>query len=176
MILIGEIRDEETAKIAAEAALTGHLVFSTLHTNDAPSSVSRLVEMGVEPYLLSAVVRAIVAQRLIRRLCIKCKSKVMLDPKKVEALQKTYKVENPSIFKPKGCGTCNQTGYKGRVAIHEILTINDELAQAINDHKSTTELSIMAKKGGFKSLAYDGYAKVCQGITTFREIDKVALG
>ena len=175
VILIGEIRDEETAKIATEAALTGHLVFSTLHTNDAPSSVSRLVEMGVEPYLLSSTIRAIVAQRLIRRLCVKCKSKVDTDPKKLEALKKTYGMEDVSICKPKGCPTCNNTGHKGRTAIHEILTINDELALAINERKSATELAVIAKKTGFKTLSWDGYCKVLQGITTFREVDKVAM-
>jgi type IV pilus assembly protein PilB len=175
VILIGEIRDEETAKIAVEAALTGHLVFSTLHTNDAPSSISRLVEMGVEPYMLSSTVRGIVAQRLLRRLCIKCKSKVVLEANKSDALGKTYGINPPTIFKPKGCGTCNGTGHKGRIAIHEILTFNDELAQAVNDEKSTTELSAIAKRTGFKPLAFDGYVKVMQGVTTFREVEKVAM-
>lgn len=175
VILIGEMRDEETAKIGIEAALTGHLVFSTLHTNDAPSSITRLVEMGVEPYMLSSTVRGIVAQRLLRRLCAQCKTKVALEPKKAEALAKTYQIEQPTIFKPKGCPTCNNTGHKGRIAVHEILTFNDELAQAVNDEKSTTEITMIAKRTGFKGLAFDGYVKVLQGITTFREVEKVAM-
>jgi type IV pilus assembly protein PilB len=176
IILIGEVRDEETAKIAVESALTGHLVFSTLHTNDAPASISRLIEMGVEPYLLSSTVRAIVAQRLVRVLCTKCKIKIQLDPKKCEALAKTYGVETPTLFKPRGCSYCNTAGYRGRTAIHEILTFNEDLAQAVNDGKSTGELAVIAKKTGFKGLAHDGNVKVLQGITTFREVEKVAMG
>ena len=175
VVLIGEIRDEETAGIAIEASLTGRLVFSTLHTNDAPSSVSRLIEMGVEPYLVSSTVRCIVAQRLVRRLCVRCKTKLNIAPDKLEQLGRTYRVEAPKLFRPRGCVACSKTGYKGRVAIHEVLLMNDEIADMINRRASTTEILAVAKKTGFKTLSYDGYVKALNGITTIREVERVAL-
>jgi type IV pilus assembly protein PilB len=175
VVLIGEIRDEETAGIAIEASLTGRLVFSTLHTNDAPSSVSRLIEMGVEPYLVSSTVRCIVAQRLVRRLCVRCKTKLNIAPDKLEQLGRTYRVEAPKLFRPRGCVACSKTGYKGRVAIHEVLLMNDEIADMINRRASTTEILAVAKKTGFRTLSYDGYVKALNGITTIREVERVAL-
>jgi len=175
VILIGEIRDQETGTIAIEAALTGHLVFSTLHTNDAPSSITRLIEMDIEPYMVSAVARGIVAQRLIRRLCMKCKTRVALDEKKEAQLRKTYNVPEPRMFKSRGCPHCNGGGYKGRIALHEILTISQELGILINKGGSATDITLKAKTEGFKQLAYDGYQKVLQGHTSIREIEKVAM-
>ena len=131
--------------------------------------------MDIEPYMVSAVARGIVAQRLIRRLCMKCKTRVALDEKKEAQLRKTYNVPEPRMFKSRGCPHCNGGGYKGRIALHEILTISQELGILINKGGSATDITLKAKTEGFKQLAYDGYQKVLQGHTSIREIEKVAM-
>jgi len=167
VILVGEIRDRETADIAIEASLTGHLLLSTLHTNDAPATVTRFVEMGVEPYMLSSSILVICAQRLIRRLCKHCK-----EPFTPDALQRQF-VGAPEtgecvLYKPKGCEKCNGSGYKGRVGIHEVLAPNDEFRIAINTHGVTTEQlkRIAVEKLGMTTLFWDAMEKVRAGLAS----------
>lgn len=167
VILVGEIRDKETATIAVEAALTGHLLFSTLHTNDAPSTITRLEEMGIEPFLVSASLVCICAQRLARRLCTKCKVAVKPTKEELELLG----VEDPNIviYKPKGCTNCNDTGYKGRIGIHELLMVTPTLRTLIAKGGSTDELREAAIKEGMITLFKDAMSKVVQGITSIEE-------
>ena len=167
VILVGEIRDRETADIAIEASLTGHLLLSTLHTNDAPATVTRFVEMGVEPYMLSSSVLVICAQRLIRRLCKQCK-----EPFTPDAMQRQFvgapETGEVTLYKPKGCEKCNGSGYKGRVGIHEVLAPNDEFRVAINTHGVTTEQlkRIAVEKLGMTTLFWDAMEKVRAGIAS----------
>ena len=171
IIMVGEIRDFETAEIAVKAALTGHLVLSTLHTNDAPSSVSRLLNMGVEPFLVASSVNLIAAQRLVRRLCRDCREptdvpeQVLIDlgvpPESVPDFQ---------IMRGKGCGTCNSTGYKGRIAVYEIMFLNDELAEFILNGASTLELKREAIRQGMRTLRMSALRKLGEGETSVEEI------
>ena len=175
IILVGEIRDQETAKIAIEASLTGHMVFSTLHTNDAPSSVTRLIDMGIKPYLVSASVIAILAQRLLRKICENCKETYI--PEKTKLLSAGISEEmsdGKTFYRGAGCGTCGQTGYKGRIGIYELLKFNNELRQAIFNNASTLELREIALKGGMHTLLMDGVRKFFDGITTIEEVLRVA--
>jgi type IV pilus assembly protein PilB len=171
IILVGEIRDFETAEIAVKAALTGHLVLSTLHTNDAPSTVSRLMNMGIEPFLVATSVNLICAQRLVRRVCKQCKEalpvkeQVLLDAGLTEAETKTVQV-----FHGRGCGTCNNTGYKGRVGLYEVMEINDELRELILVGASALELRKKAIEHGMISLRRSGLLKLASGLTTLEEI------
>ncbi len=167
VILVGEIRDKETATIAVEAALTGHLLFSTLHTNDAPTTITRLEEMGIEPFLVSASLVCICAQRLARRLCSKCKIPVQPTQEELKLLGD----ENAgiTIYKPKGCSYCNETGYKGRVGIHEVLFVTPPLKTLIARGGNTDELREVAIKEGMITLFKDAMSKVCQGITSIEE-------
>lgn len=177
VVLIGEIRDQETAQIAVEAALTGHLVFSTLHTNDAASSVSRLTEMGVEPYLLSASLRAMVAQRLVRRLCASCRVAGHADPELLEAsMLRGFISASDAIFHPsaEGCRDCSNTGYRGRIAVHEVLTVDDSLSGLIARAASPSELQNQAVAGGMSTLAKDGALKVKHGVTSLEEILRIS--
>ncbi len=167
VILVGEIRDSETAQIAIHAALTGHLVLSTLHTNDAPTAVSRLVDMGVEPYLIASSLEGIIAQRLVRKICPHCKTEYPPSKEEMEILGITNK--NYRLFKGKGCENCLNTGYKGRTGIFEILSINEELRKVILKTSSATEIKKFALKEGFKTLKEDGTKKVLKGITTLSE-------
>lgn len=159
IIMVGEIRDKETAQIAVRAALTGHLVLSTVHTNDASSSVTRLMDMGIEPFLLSSTLQLVISQRLARKICKDCKTKI--------------KKNNQTVFTGKGCDICQMTGYKGRTGIFEILKINEPLQNAINQKKSAGEIKQIAEKSGFKDLSKDGLIKVHDGITTKEEITRV---
>jgi type IV pilus assembly protein PilB len=171
IIMVGEIRDFETAEIAVKAALTGHLVLSTLHTNDAPSSVSRLLNMGVEPFLVASSVNLIAAQRLVRRLCRDCREptdvpeQVLIDlgvpPESVPEFQ---------VMRGKGCGTCNSTGYKGRIAVYEIMFLNDELAEFILNGASTLELKREAIRQGMRTLRMSALRKLGEGETSVEEI------
>lgn len=169
VILIGEIRDFETAQIAIEAALTGHLVFSTLHTNDAASAITRLIEMGVEPYLVASAIIGVGAQRLVRKICTSCKTTAIPEPHVKQALEKLHLPSN-RIFKGLGCLTCRKTGYLGRTAIHEIMTINDEIHSLILASASARTIRQAAIKAGMRTMRADGLRKVAKGITTYEEV------
>ena len=171
IIMIGEIRDLETASIAINASLTGHLVFSTLHTNDAPSAVARLVDIGVQRFLVSSAVRAIVAQRLVRRLCPKCKKPHELTDAELRGLRlERSQVESATVMKAVGCDACRKLGYKGRLGIFELFLIDDEVRYMINEGASTVELRKRARELGMRTLREDGVRKVLAGITTAEEV------
>jgi type IV pilus assembly protein PilB len=171
IIMVGEIRDFETAEIGVKAALTGHLVLSTLHTNDAPSTVSRLLNMGIEPFLVTASVNLVLAQRLARRICQDCKQP---DEKYPEALSKMgmteEQIKRAVIMKGRGCQTCNGTGYKGRVALYEVMPFTDTLKEAVLSGDSAAELKTKMIEGGVQSLRMAGIAKILDGMTTPEEI------
>ena len=170
IILVGEIRDEETAQIAVEAALTGHLLVSTLHTNDAPSTVSRIGEMGVEPFNISASLVCVCAQRLLRRVCKNCKITYEPEGREKKILEEAIGWSGP-IFKAnaQGCPVCNGAGYKGRVGIHELMINNEELTNAINKEVEVAELKRIAMRTGMKTLHQDSMLKVKMGLTTIEE-------
>jgi type IV pilus assembly protein PilB len=171
-ILIGEIRDLETAKIATEAALTGHIVFATLHTNTAAQAIVRLIEIGVEPYMVAPSIIGVLAQRLAARICENCKE--AYTPSR-EVLQKYFLDEglsDVSFYRGRGCAQCRNTGYKGRIAFHELVLITDEIRALISEGKSAQEITRAAAKVGFRPLRYDGLKKVLMGLTTIEEIDQ----
>jgi len=169
--MIGEIRDLETASIAINASLTGHLVFSTLHTNDAPSAVARLVDIGTAPFLVSSSVRAIVAQRLVRRLCPKCKEPHELTAAEIRALRlDPSQAQGTNAMRAKGCDQCRHIGYKGRLGIFEMFVINDDVRFMINDKASTIQLRKKARELGMRTLREDGVRKVLAGVTTAEEV------
>lgn len=171
IILIGEIRDNETAEIAIRAALTGHLVFSTIHTNDAPTTVNRLVDIGIKRYLVSSALVLIQAQRLVRRICPKCKEKIKVSEKLLEDAgipEGTF--PDGIVYKGKGCSHCNQTGYKGRVGLYEVMPISPELRQMILKGASSDEIARQAVKEGMATLREDGMEKIKQGVTTVDEL------
>lgn len=171
VVMVGEIRDYETAEIGIKAALTGHLVLSTLHTNDAPSTVNRLLNMGIEPFLVASSVVLILAQRLARRICSKCKE---VEPSEPEALMragfKEAELEGLVVYKGKGCDHCTQTGYKGRVALYEVMPIKDSIRQLILQGATSDEIKAMAVASGMKTLRVSGLDKVREGITTIEEV------
>jgi type IV pilus assembly protein PilB len=171
IIMVGEIRDFETAEIGVKAALTGHLVLSTLHTNDAPSTVSRLLNMGIEPFLVTASVNLVLAQRLSRRICADCK---MQDEKHPEALAKMgfteEQIRKATIMKGRGCNTCNNTGYKGRVALYEVMPFSDPLKELVLQGASAAELKTEMIRGGVQSLRMAGIQKIMEGVTTPEEV------
>lgn len=170
IILVGEIRDKETAGIAVEAALTGHLLLSTLHTNDAPTTIGRLTDMGVEPFMISSSLLCVCAQRLMRRVCKTCRIQIEPVAREKEILEKAIGWSGP-IFKanPKGCPKCNGSGYKGRVGIHELMITNDELIEGINKGAEAADLKKMSVRGGMKTLHQDSLLKVQTGLTTIEE-------
>ena len=171
IIMIGEIRDAETANIAINASLTGHLVFSTLHTNDAPSAVARLVDIGVQPFLVSSAVRAIVAQRLVRKICPNCKQPAELLESEMTSLGiDSSQMAEANVSKGAGCETCKGLGYKGRMGIFEIFLIDDEVRHMINEKSSTIELRKRAREMGMRTLREDGIRKVLSGMTTAEEV------
>ncbi|HYA18058.1 MAG TPA: ATPase, T2SS/T4P/T4SS family [Bryobacteraceae bacterium] len=165
VIMVGEIRDRETADIAIRAALTGHFVYSTLHTNDAPSAVTRLVDMGVENYLINSSVVAILAQRLVRLICANCRERA--------GLTMTPWGEQIEAFHGRGCEACNKSGYKGRAGIFELMEMNDELRQLVMANADAGRLAEAARRHGMRSLREDGWAKVARGLTTAEEITRV---
>ena len=171
IILVGEIRDLETAQICVRASLTGHLVFSTLHTNDAPSAVSRLIDIGIEPFFVSSSLRMIVAQRLVRRLCPACKAPGPPSEGRVPAELKGVK----TIYTARGCEKCGKAGYLGRLAIYEILCMNDELERLVSTRAPTPDIFAAARRNGFRTLAESGYAKVAAGETTLEEVHGITL-
>ena len=170
IILVGEIRDKETAAIAVEAALTGHLLVSTLHTNDAPSTVARIGEMGVECFNISASLVCVCAQRLLRRVCKSCKQAFEPKGREKEIMEKAIGWSG-QVFKanPQGCPTCNGTGYKGRVGIHELMVNSEELTEGINKEVEVADLKRIAMKNGMKTLHQDSMLKVKMGLTTFED-------
>jgi type IV pilus assembly protein PilB len=173
VIMVGEIRDEETARTAIQAALTGHLVFSTLHTNSACSAVTRLVNMGVEPYLIAAALNAVLAQRLVRRTCSKCRQSYE-PPRTVRKALERMGCEIPEFFRGVGCRHCRNTGFSGRIGIHELLLLNEELRDAIASRAPLQTLEELARRRGMVTLRQDGFRKVREGITTVEEVFHVA--
>jgi type IV pilus assembly protein PilB len=173
VIMVGEVRDEETARMAIQAALTGHLVFSTLHTNDASSAITRLINMGVEPYLIGAALNMVLAQRLCRRICSKCRQ--TYEPQRTvrKALERMgYEFEE--FYRGVGCKSCRNTGFKGRIGVHELLVITDELRDTVVSDPSIGRIRELAAKQGMVTLAHDGFRKVREGITTIEEIFHIA--
>ncbi len=175
VIMIGEMRDGETAQIAVQSALTGHLVLSTLHTNTAASAVIRLVDMGIERYLITSTLNGVLSQRLVRRLCQDCRQPVELDPAAVSAAGlKPFMAPGASrIYRPGGCPACKQTGYLGRTSIHELLLIDDAMVAAILDGRDATALHALARSQGMRTLNEDGLRKVAEGVTSLEEIARV---
>lgn len=173
VIMIGEIRDQETLRIAIQAALTGHLVFSTLHTNDAISALPRMIDMGIEPYLVSGALVCIEAQRLVRKLCPHCKQKITLSQKAFDEVKK-FVPENYQFYKSVGCPQCSQTGYIGREMISEILPISDHIASMVANGASKDELKSVAYEEGFIDMFHDGVIRAANGITTLEEVYRVA--
>jgi type IV pilus assembly protein PilB len=171
IILVGEIRDFETAEIAIKAALTGHLVLSTLHTNGAPETISRLMNMGIEPFLVATSVHMIVAQRLVRRICSECKDPVELPPQAlIEAGFTPEEVKTVKVYKGKGCGVCNNTGYKGRAGLYEVMEIDDDIRELILVGASAVELKKKAVERGMLTLRRSGLIKAMAGVTTLEEV------
>ena len=177
VIMIGEIRDLETANIATAASLTGHLVFSTLHTNDAPSAVARLIDIGVQPFLIASSVRAIMAQRLVRRLCTDCKQPGELSETDLRALRiELGQLREAQVMKPVGCEHCRKTGYKGRMGIFEIFVIDDEVRHMINKRSSTLLLRQRARALGMRNLREDGMRKILAGLTSAEQVISITIG
>jgi len=177
VVLVGEIRDYETAEIAVKAALTGHLVLSTLHTNDAPSTVTRLLNMGIEPFLVASSVILIIAQRLVRRICQDCKEEEKVSPAILVDLGiPTQEAESVVTYKGKGCTTCNNTGYKGRVALYEVMLVDDDVKALILEGASATEIKKKAVASGMKTLRMSGLTKLKDGVTTIEEILRSTFG
>jgi type IV pilus assembly protein PilB len=171
IILVGEIRDFETAEIAVKAALTGHLVLSTLHTNDAPSTISRLMNMGIEPFLVATSVNLICAQRLVRRICSNCKEALEIPEQALlDAGYSSEEAKKTTVYEGKGCGTCNKNGYKGRVGLYEVMEITDELRELILVGASALELKKKALDLGMITLRRSGLVKAAAGQTTLEEV------
>jgi len=171
IILVGEIRDFETAEIAIKAALTGHLVLSTLHTNGAPETISRLMNMGIEPFLVATSVHLIVAQRLVRRICGECKEEVQVpEPAMVEAGYTPDEAKKVKVYKGKGCEKCNSSGYKGRAGLYEVMEISDALRELVLVGASALELKKKAIEEGMITLRRSGLIKVMEGVTTLEEV------
>ncbi len=176
IILVGEVRDLETAEIAAQASLTGHVVFTTLHTNDAPSSVARLLDLGVEPFLITATVEGICAQRLVRRICTNCKTNYEPDEAQLKELRLTdEEIGDKKFYYGRGCNKCNGTGYRGRIALFEIMTFNDEIRNLIMNRASTNVLRMAAQKAGMVLLRSNGLTAMFDGITTIDEVVKETI-
>ena len=185
IIMVGEIRDQETIEIAIRAALTGHLVLSTIHTNSAVSTLTRITDMGVKPFLITSSIRGIVSQRLVRRICEFCKEEIEIEAAVAEEVRKELKdikaqdldpalLQGMKLYKGKGCEKCNNLGYKGRVAVFEILALEREVGQLVIQNAPDAELEDMAKKHGMITLKQDGFIKALQGVTTLEEIFRIA--
>ena len=171
--MVGEIRDRETAEIAVQAALTGHLVFSTLHTNDAPGALTRLTDMGVEPFLISSSVIGIIAQRLVRKICSSCKESYHPTAKALEELGLKLPKEKVSFYKGKGCNACKHTGYKGRIGIFELLTMDEKIKDLVLERTSSSVIRRSAQEAGMETLREDGIDKAMKGVTTIDEVIRV---
>ncbi|MCK4453526.1 Flp pilus assembly complex ATPase component TadA, partial [candidate division WOR-3 bacterium] len=171
IILVGEMRDTETAEIGIRAALTGHLVFSTIHTNDAPTTINRLIDIGIKPYLIASALVLIQAQRLVRRICSKCKEPVEVSKKLLEEAgipEDTF--PDGKVYKGKGCSHCNQSGYKGRIGLYEIMPISPEIRKLILKNTSADVICKQAIKEGMETLRDDGIEKIKKGVTTIEEL------
>lgn len=175
ILMVGEIRDHETAEIAIEAALTGHLVFSTLHTNDAPSAISRLIEMGIEPFLVASAIDCVQAQRLARRLCSECKEPYQPSRKALEEIGFPFDEsgEIPTLYRPKGCPKCNNTGYKGRMGIYEVMLMSETIERLAVEKATAEQIKKVAIEEGMKTLRMDGFEKVKMGLTSIEELLRV---
>lgn len=176
IVMIGEIRDAETADIAMEAALTGHLVFSTLHTNDAPSAVTRLLDIGVKPFLVASALRAAMAQRLVRAICTKCKEPYTPTEREMKMLGSIAKTVPETMYHGAGCDVCGRSGYKGRKGIFEIFKVDDTIQRLIFDHAPATLLRQRAREMGMRTLREDGMLKVASGMTSLSEVLRVTMG
>jgi len=176
VVMIGEIRDKETATIAIEAALTGHLVLSTLHTNDAPSALTRLTEMGVEPFLSASAINCVLAQRLCRRLCTACKEQYTPEEEALTRIGFPFEPGHPpTLFRAVGCTKCNNIGYKGRMGVHEVMSMSEEIERACVEHASGDEIGRIAVEQGMRTLRDDGFEKVLSGLTSIEEIMRVIV-
>jgi type IV pilus assembly protein PilB len=174
--MVGEVRDLETAEISIQASLTGHLVFTTLHTNDAPSTIARLVDLGLETFLITATIEGIVAQRLVRKICAHCKTEYAPSEEQLMELGLTPEdVRDKKFFYGKGCEKCNTTGYRGRIGLFEIMLFNDEIRDLIMKHGSTGVLREAARKAGMRTLRENGLITVFDGITTIDEVSRETL-
>jgi type IV pilus assembly protein PilB len=177
IIMVGEIRDLETAEMAIQASLTGHLVLSTLHTNDAPSSVTRLVDMGVEPFLISATLIGALAQRLGRRICQNCRQEYEVNAEDLRTFG--FEADDPeekvTLWRGRGCDNCRQTGYKGRIGIYEMMLINEEIAELVVRRAPLADVREAARANGMKTLKEDGLRKVLEGVTTPDEVRRVVF-
>jgi type IV pilus assembly protein PilB len=177
IVLLGEVRDGETAHIAVEAALTGHLVLTTLHTNDAPSAIVRLTEMGIEPFLVGSALDCVLAQRLARRLCPKCKEAYQPSPQVLVENRFPWQdgMDLPTLYRPIGCSACSKTGYKGRLALHEVMAVTEEIEKLTVEHASSMAIGKVAIEQGMITLRHDGLLKVMAGVTSVEEILRVVV-
>jgi general secretion pathway protein E len=174
IIMVGEIRDHDTAEMAIQAALTGHLVLSTLHTNDAPSSLTRLHDLGVQPFLTSATILGVMAQRLVRTLCSHCKAPINTDPEVWHQLVAPWKSAPPAqIYQAVGCEVCRGTGYQGRIGVYEILVLSTDMKRIIGDGGTLNQIKQQAYREGLQPLRLAGARKVADGITTIEEVMRV---
>jgi type II secretory ATPase GspE/PulE/Tfp pilus assembly ATPase PilB-like protein len=173
--MVGEIRDAETAEMAIHAALTGHLVFSSLHTNDAAGAMTRLVDMGIQPYLVASSLEGIAAQRLVRRVCRRCREFYQPDASELKEMGIRIDEANGDLVVPRavGCSECNNRGYSGRIALFEVIVMNDELREMAYREVPTTEIRKVARKHGMRTLREDGWGKVKSGLTTIEEVRRV---
>jgi len=175
VILVGEIRDRETASTSIDAALTGHLVLSTLHTNDAPSALTRLVELGIEPYLVGSALTAVVGQRLTRRLCLRCRQPIADAAERLRALHVAFDEQHPpTVYRAVGCPACAETGYRGRIAMHELMLVSEDVEHELLHGTSSTRLRELATAQGMIPLRDDGWHKVMRGLTTVEEVLRVS--
>jgi len=177
VVLLGEIRDHETAQIAIEAALTGHLVLSTLHTNDAPSAVTRLTEMGIEPFLVGSALDCVLAQRLARKLCAKCKEAYVPTREGMAENRFAWSADEPlpTLYRPVGCSACSKTGYKGRLALHEVMAVSEDIERMAVERESALAIGKVAREQGMTTLRDDGLRKVAAGVTSLEEILRVVV-
>ena len=177
IVLIGEVRDHETAQIAIEAALTGHLVLSTLHTNDAPSAISRLIEMGIEPFLVGSALDCVLAQRLARRLCAKCKEPYTPTPQALRTARFPWQDGEPlpTLYRAAGCSNCSKTGYRGRLALHEVMVVSEAIERLAVERASAEAIAQVARAEGMRGLREDGLEKVAAGVTSLEEIFRVVV-
>ena len=172
IVMIGEIRDRETAQLSMEASMTGHLVFSTLHTNDATSAISRLVNLGLDPHMIGVSLIGVIGQRLVRKLCSDCKSEIPPKKEILETSQKLYPELEPKMYSPKRCPTC-QDGYKGRTAINEVMIVTPKIRTLMNESASDSEIRAEARRAGMRTMFEDGVEKILRGVTSYEEINRV---
>jgi type IV pilus assembly protein PilB len=169
VIMVGEIRDRETAHIAVEAALTGHLVLSTLHTRDAPSALGRLLDMGIEPFLISSAIDCVVAQRLVRKLCTHCKRPQQLS----EAVLAEHGLQDAQPMEPVGCSRCGGSGYRGRLGVYEVMSVTERIRALVLEHGSVDDIAAVAEQAGMARLRADGLDKVRAGLTSIAEVERM---